>query len=248
MACGHPCSRGRASRMRGISSCSGRWSAPGRPRMFNRWMLAGLLAAVAAGTGCHGMGRAGLLCPGGPGCDPTYCPAPCTTACGPACGPACPTGCEVACEDPCGAECCPPCPPCHPTGPLTWIFGLLSWRPCWDAGCGEWYWGDWCSHPPHCCDPCDRCGNWIGSSPGTGYSSAYPAVGYGGTAPYVVEGYPGMTAPGTTQDGCSDCGSGQVVTPDAPARPVPAAEGVTPANYRPMRARPHPRYRAPVQR
>ncbi|HJN08769.1 MAG: hypothetical protein QGH33_01750 [Pirellulaceae bacterium] len=30
------------------------------------------------------------------------------------------------------------------------------------SGCGEIYWGEWISHPPDDCDPCDDWGNWIG--------------------------------------------------------------------------------------
>jgi hypothetical protein len=30
------------------------------------------------------------------------------------------------------------------------------------SGCGDIYWGEWLSHPPDDCDPCDDCGNWIG--------------------------------------------------------------------------------------
>lgn len=30
-------------------------------------------------------------------------------------------------------------------------------------GCGEKYYGDWCENAPVKCNPCDRCGNYIGS-------------------------------------------------------------------------------------
>ena len=30
------------------------------------------------------------------------------------------------------------------------------------SGCGEIYWGDWISHPPVDCDPCDDWGNYVG--------------------------------------------------------------------------------------
>jgi hypothetical protein len=33
------------------------------------------------------------------------------------------------------------------------------------------YWSEWHNDPPQCCDPCDRCGNWIG--PGGGYRAPY---------------------------------------------------------------------------
>jgi hypothetical protein len=39
------------------------------------------------------------------------------------------------------------------------------------GGCScEMYWSEWHNDPPQCCDPCDRCGNWIG--PG-GYRAPY---------------------------------------------------------------------------
>ncbi len=46
-------------------------------------------------------------------------------------------------------ECCPPCE----TGAFTYYAG---------ESCGEAYYGDWHSHPPKC-DPCDNCGNYVGS-------------------------------------------------------------------------------------
>jgi hypothetical protein len=48
------------------------------------------------------------------------------------------------------------------------------------SGCSsEAYWCEWHNDPPRCCDPCDRCGNWIGPSSGCGCN------GYGGySAPY----------------------------------------------------------------
>jgi hypothetical protein len=30
------------------------------------------------------------------------------------------------------------------------------------SGCGEWYFDEWLSDPPECCDPCDAHGQWIG--------------------------------------------------------------------------------------
>ncbi|HEY4312628.1 MAG TPA: hypothetical protein VGN12_24475 [Pirellulales bacterium] len=48
------------------------------------------------------------------------------------------------------------------------------------GGCGEIYWGDWCTGNPHC-STCDGCGNWVGPpSPGGNglgpdtYSRAHP--------------------------------------------------------------------------
>lgn len=65
--------------------------------------------------------------------------------------------------DSCGDVCRPKT--CHDKtycGPLTPIFALLT-RDCWmGSGCGERYWGDFYGDPPDRCDPCDRCGNYIG--------------------------------------------------------------------------------------
>ncbi|MEM6980314.1 MAG: hypothetical protein AAF539_11670 [Planctomycetota bacterium] len=33
-------------------------------------------------------------------------------------------------------------------------------------GCGELYVDPWINHPPHCCDPCDACGNFNGQTCG----------------------------------------------------------------------------------
>jgi hypothetical protein len=47
------------------------------------------------------------------------------------------------------------------------------------SGCSdEAYWCEWHNDPPRCCDPCDRCGNWVGPSGcgcecGGGYSAPY---------------------------------------------------------------------------
>jgi hypothetical protein len=53
---------------------------------------------------------------------------------------------------------------------------------CGASSCGcdsEVYWCEWHNDPPRCCDPCDRCGNWVG--PGAGCDCGC----YGGyTAPY----------------------------------------------------------------
>lgn len=29
-------------------------------------------------------------------------------------------------------------------------------------GCGDMYWGEWLSHPPDDCDPCNNCGDFVG--------------------------------------------------------------------------------------
>lgn len=48
---------------------------------------------------------------------------------------------------------------------------------CWPCGktwcgsqCGEFYWHEWFSHKPECCDPCDQCGNFAGPTRQSAYS------------------------------------------------------------------------------
>jgi hypothetical protein len=88
--------------------------------------------------------------------------------------------------DSCGDSCRPMS--CHDKtycGPLTFLFGLFS-QECWcGGGCGERYYGDFYGNP-HCCDPCDRRGNYVG----------YGATGWSGRS---------VTAP----RGCNCGGSGQ---------------------------------------
>ena len=76
--------------------------------------------------------------------------APTDCGCGiaaPSCGTAC-GGCDD-CASTCGVRCRRGWPL------LRAIFGC--------AGCsGNWYWSEWYSDPPDCCDPCDGCGNWNG--------------------------------------------------------------------------------------
>jgi len=60
---------------------------------------------------------------------------------GGAAGPCCNTGC-----DPCNWH------------PGKHLFGKIGCN----SGCGDLYWSDWHSQPPDCCDPCDRCGNFVG--------------------------------------------------------------------------------------
>ena len=57
------------------------------------------------------------------------------------------------CDGPCGGG----------NDPCTWYPGkcLFEKAGC-NSGCGKYYWSDWHSEPPDCCDPCDRCGNYAG--------------------------------------------------------------------------------------
>jgi len=183
--------------------------------MTKRALVLGLLFATAAvSTGCHGIWRGRFLCPFGPGCDPQYC---CGPTCGPACGPECGPDCGPVCDGPCGPDCGPPCPPdgcgpCHRYfGPLSWLFAQFRLRECRAcSGCGEVYWGGYCSDPPDCCDPCDCYGNW------TGGCGPWAGGGGYGSAGYVVE--------GGSPPVCPHCGQAHSV-PAGPARVVSRTDG-----------------------
>ena len=77
----------------------------------------------------------------------------------------CDSACDVSCEQPCGTCCTSSCTMCCIPNPLHLIGGLVGGLVqkacCCDSGCGEMYWGGWHNYPPTC-DPCGRCGEWIG--------------------------------------------------------------------------------------
>lgn len=102
-------------------------------------------------------------------------PACCESACG--CGDCCESscGCEASCG--CGScgDCCEPscgCGGCNPkkAGCCSGLFsacGRMCSAICGGSGCGcsgEMYWCEWHNDPPRCCDPCSRCGQWVGPS------------------------------------------------------------------------------------
>jgi len=132
---------------------------------MNRLLLGACLACfIAANSGCchprsHWLGWKAC----GPGCG----------SCGGGCGEESCAPCNDcgSCND-CGAYdgSCPDCSACTP-------WGCKFGRP---GGCGEFYWGDWCTGSPKC-QTCDNCANWIGpDSPGGAgqppnmYSKAHP--------------------------------------------------------------------------
>jgi hypothetical protein len=83
----------------------------------------------------------------------------CDGVCGQCCGgdkSACGSGCDSACNDGCCGE-------SQGGGLLGDLFGC--------TGCGECYWNEWHNDPPRVCEPCDRCGNYIGPG-GVGYYRA----------------------------------------------------------------------------
>ncbi len=164
--------------------------------MTKRIILLGLVSGLlVSSTGC-GLFRC-LLCPGSM-CDPQHCapmPGPAcgpasVAACQPACGPPSPPPCQPACgpvlAPACGPVSAPTCnqpygSPQAPCGPLTWIFRLFGAGSWYGGGCGEMYYGDWCSAPPDCCDPCDQRGNYTGGG-ASGYYGGYTP----GTAPQRI--------------------------------------------------------------
>ena len=44
---------------------------------------------------------------------------------------------------------------------------------CGCTGCGELYWNEWHNDPPSVCEPCDRCGNYIGPGSAGYYRAPY---------------------------------------------------------------------------
>lgn len=112
------------------------------------------------------------------GCEPSCgCVDP-GCGCEPACGcdvgcaiePGC--GCDVGCGDTCGAGC-----GCGFLACIKQGVGKLLKPLCACGGCdGELYFSEWHNDPPRCCDPCDKCGNWVGPASGpyrAPYSHAY---------------------------------------------------------------------------
>ena len=142
----------------------------------NSWVS----APFGPGTVCDSSGCGGAC--GATACGPTACASACQPVCddcGMACGGACSEPCETACGQCAGASCAACCPP---SGPLTWLFVLLSQGYC-GPSCGEVWWGDWHGAPPDCSDPCNRCGEYTGrgapacESCGTGYAGEVRQAG-----------------------------------------------------------------------
>lgn len=112
-------------------------------------------------------------------CEPAcgcggYCDEPCGCGdyCGDCCEPTC--GCDSCCEPSCG--CGSTCG--SPYSCSGWFDSCERFCKAMFGSCGgctgcssECYWSEWHNDPPRCCDPCDRCGNWIG--PSAGYQAPY---------------------------------------------------------------------------
>jgi hypothetical protein len=127
----------------------------------------GCEASCGCGSGCGVDGRqfAGQVWEGS-GCNgyPSSCGCfqgnPHGCGCEPACG--CASSCEPSCG--CASGCQRQSGCCLGGGLFNCLFGC--------NGCDEeFYWCEWYNDPPRCCEPCDRCGNWIG--PSAGYRAPY---------------------------------------------------------------------------
>jgi len=161
----------------------------------DRWIPNGP-CFCGSGCGCGGGCDAGCGCESSCGCAGGYCTdgrsfagqkytcgcrsyfptAGCTgpmNGCEPACGCSeADCGCEASCGcgDGCEPSCgcgCPPKVGCLRT--LSRICGRMRDAICGGGSCGcsgEVYWSEWHNDPPRCCDPCNRCGQWVGPSAG----------------------------------------------------------------------------------
>lgn len=149
----------------------------------------------------------GTLCTGGP-CDDGGCSTCGVSSCG-SCGSCATSACSSCARpassccaqntscDACGNSCSPTC--ASPCGPLTWLFNVLNAGYCGD-GCGEIWWGDFHSAPPSCCEPCNRHGDWTGSSRGTSYGSSggCSSCGGGSTIDYTFQNQPRVLSESST--------------------------------------------------
>ncbi len=132
----------------------------------------------ASGCGC------GDCCEASCGCEPS-----CGYSCGDSCEPSC--GCGSGCGHKPKASCC---------GGLFSACGRMCSALCGGGSCGcsgEVYWCEWHNDPPRCCDPCNRCGQWIGPSAGCGGGgcgggcNSCDGCGSGGCGPGGCGGYGG---------------------------------------------------------
>jgi hypothetical protein len=165
---------------------------------------------------------------------------PCGTAACEPCGTACGPG-VSSCKFLYG-HCGPPREPCIVTG-VRGVFAAFGFHCCGcENGCGEKYWGDWCSDPPDCWDPCDCHGNFVGGCSGP---PAYAPGPYGGPVDGWVEGGLPSVAPqaaGTLQTVGSpkvisktERVAGSVQAPQAAPRVTKASHVMTQSRRVPIR-------------
>ncbi len=113
-------------------------------------------------------GCTGPACSDG-GCGGCGCGDCCESGCG--CEASC--GCGDCCEASCG---CSSCGCKKKTSCCSGLFaacGRMCSALCGGGSCGcsgEMYWSEWHNDPPRCCDPCNRCGQWVGPPSGCGCS------------------------------------------------------------------------------
>jgi hypothetical protein len=206
-------------------------------------------------------GPCGRSCYGGFGpswgCGPANC---CEPQCGPGagCGDACglTSGCGTGCGcgnacgcGPCGDECPGGCTcGCCGPGPLYYaarLFHPLRWFGCYNNGCGEMYWGDFHGDPPDCCDPCDRMGNFTGSTSGV-CGGGCRDCGCGGGAPAENYGTPAQASP-TRALPDPQAGSDDGVDPSRVGEPTKAPVIPSKAGYYTSSRRPQQQMRRQPQ-
>ncbi len=133
---------------------------------YRRFVAAALALHILAAAGCQSITGCGESC--GRGCSMAFekYDCSCDGVCGPCCDQA--TGCGDKCGcDGTGDSACE-------EGPLRRLLGCMGGC----TGCGECYWNEWHNDPPTVCEPCNRCGQYVG--PGS--------MGYF-RAPYRHDGY-----------------------------------------------------------
>jgi hypothetical protein len=91
----------------------------------------------------------------------------CDSTCGGCCGGAASGGHGTACGDSCGTACGDGCDGCDP--PLRRLMNQAFGC----NGCGECYWNEWHNDPPPVCEPCNRCGQYLGPGGFGEYQAPY---------------------------------------------------------------------------
>jgi hypothetical protein len=183
--------------------------------------MRGCTGPACCDSGCGGCG-CGDSCEAGCGCE---------ASCG--CGDCC----EASCG--CGSSCCKKKTSC--CSGLFSACGRMCSALCGGGSCGcsgEMYWSEWHNDPPRCCDPCNRCGQWVGPPSGGGCGGC-GSCGCGGC------GSGGCDSCGPSGCGCYGGAPNGDYSSYATNRPTGAAHGnTTYAANRPG----HPTTSTPVAR
>ena len=133
--------------------------------MLNRRFVAAALAlCTLAAAGCQSVTRCGDDC--GRGCSMAFQKYDCSSdnVCGQCCG-----GDSAACGEACGG-----CDSACEGGTLRRILGCMGGC----TGCGECYWNEWHNDPPALCEPCNRCGHYVGPGSAGYYRAPYRHDGF----------------------------------------------------------------------